>query len=47
MNTEADEFQHSNELGSPATKGRVADLLFAAIVIVIAGAWIALVALRL
>lgn len=46
MNTEAEEFQHSDELGAPRTKVRVADLVFAAIFIVMAGAWIAIVALR-
>jgi hypothetical protein len=50
MNIEADKFQHpsehSSELGTPATKRHLADLLFAAVVIVIAAAWIALVALR-
>lgn len=46
MNTEADEFQHVHQVGAPATKVHVADLLFAAVVVAIAGAWIALVALR-
>jgi hypothetical protein len=46
MNIEANKFQHSTELGTPATKRRLADLLFAAVVIVIAAAWIGLVALR-
>ena len=37
MNTEADKFRHSTEPGTPATKVRVTDLLFAAVVIVMAG----------
>jgi hypothetical protein len=46
MNTEANELRHSGELGAPSAKRGLADLLFAAVVIVITGAWIALVALR-
>lgn len=46
MNVEADKFRQSSQLGTSGTKIRGADLLFAAAVIVIASAWIALVALR-
>jgi hypothetical protein len=45
MATETDEFRHLSELGGPAARLGIADLLFAVFVVAFAAGWIALAAL--